>query len=97
MNITFTSDRQQSKTLSTIDTYQGRLETEFSLANCCQIRDNLQSGTCSCFLRSSTASEFSIATYPMRNEPRSEKTGLRGFRPGPTQTGLYGDRRWLEA
>ena len=24
------------------------------------------------------------------NEPLSEKTGLRGFRPGPTQTGLYG-------
>ena len=23
-------------------------------------------------------------------EPRSEKTSLRGFRPGPTQTGLYG-------
>ena len=22
-------------------------------------------------------------------EPRCEKTGLRGFRPGPTQTGLY--------
>ena len=31
------------------------------------------------------------------NEPRSEKTGLRGFRPGPTQTGLYSHRRWLEA
>ena len=30
-------------------------------------------------------------------EPRSEKTGLRGFRPGPTQTGLYDHRRWLEA
>ena len=30
-------------------------------------------------------------------EPRSEKTGLRGFRPGPTQTGLYSHRRWLEA
>ena len=30
-------------------------------------------------------------------EPRSEKTGLRGFRPGPTQTGLYNHRRWLEA
>ena len=29
-------------------------------------------------------------------EPRSEKTGLRGFRPGPTQTGLYSHRRWLE-
>ena len=31
------------------------------------------------------------------NEPRSEKTGLRGFRPGPTQTGLYSHRRWLDA
>ena len=30
------------------------------------------------------------------NEPRCEKTGLRGFRPGPTQTGLYSHRRWLE-
>ena len=28
-------------------------------------------------------------------EPRCEKTGLRGFRPGPTQTGLYSHRRWL--
>ena len=28
-------------------------------------------------------------------EPRSEKTGIRGFRPGPTQTGLYSHRRWL--
>ena len=30
-------------------------------------------------------------------EPRCEKTGLRGFRPGPTQTRLYNHRRWLEA
>ena len=30
-------------------------------------------------------------------EPRREKTGLRGFRPGQTQTGLYSYRRWLEA
>ena len=30
-------------------------------------------------------------------EPCCEKTGLRGFRPGPTQTGLYSYRRWLEA
>ena len=29
-------------------------------------------------------------------EPRCEKTGIRGFRPGPTQTGLYSHRRWLE-
>ena len=31
------------------------------------------------------------------NEPRREKTGLRGFRPGPTQTDLYSHRSGLEA
>ena len=31
------------------------------------------------------------------NEPRSEKTGHRGFRPGPTQIELYCHRRWIEA
>ena len=30
-------------------------------------------------------------------EPRCEKTGLRGFRPGLTQTRLYNHRRWLKA
>ena len=30
-------------------------------------------------------------------EPRCEKTGLQGFRPGLTQTRLYSHRRWLEA
>ena len=30
-------------------------------------------------------------------EARYEKTGLRGFRPGPTQTGLCSHRRCLEA
>ena len=25
-----------------------------------------------------------------------KKTGLRGFGPGPTQTGLYSHRRWLD-
>ena len=34
---------------------------------------------------------------PIIFEPRSEKTGLRGFRPGPTQTRLYSHTRWLEA
>ena len=29
-------------------------------------------------------------------EPRSKKTGLRGFRPGPIQTGLYSHRREIE-
>ena len=38
---------------------------------------------------------FKISFF--QNEPRYEKTGLRGFRPGPTQTGLYSHRRWLEA
>ena len=32
----------------------------------------------------------------MVSEPRSEKTGLRGFRPGSIQTGLCSHRRWLE-
>ena len=30
------------------------------------------------------------------NEPRCEKTGLRGFQPGQAQTGLYSHRRWLD-
>ena len=30
-------------------------------------------------------------------EPVHEKTNNLGFRPGPTQTGLYNHRRWLEA
>ena len=30
-------------------------------------------------------------------EPRYEKTGHRGFQPGPTLTGLYIHKRWLEA
>ena len=34
---------------------------------------------------------------PKTKEPRRDKTGLRGFRPGPTQTGLYKLRKELEA
>ena len=34
---------------------------------------------------------------PYVYEPRCEKIGLRGSRPGPTQTGLYSLKRWLEA
>ena len=30
-------------------------------------------------------------------EPRRQKTGLRGFRPGPTQIRLRRLRKWLEA
>ena len=31
------------------------------------------------------------------DEPRRQKTGLRGFWPGPTQTRLCSHRKWLEA
>ena len=31
--------------------------------------------------------------YRILYEPRCEKIGLRGFRPDPTQTGLYNNRR----
>ena len=36
-----------------------------------------------------------VLTVPF--EPRYEKTGLRGFRPVRTLTGLCSHRRWLEA
>ena len=41
--------------------------------------------------------EFGLNVLIARYEPRREKTGLRGFRPGPTQTGLYKLRKELEA
>ena len=34
--------------------------------------------------------------FSFKDEPRRQKTGLRGFQPGPTQTGLGSHRRWLE-
>ena len=33
----------------------------------------------------------------LKFEPRFEKTSLRGFRPGPTEKGLYNHTRTLEA
>ena len=52
-------------------------------------------------INSTTLSElFYIQLVPklqLENEPRSEKTGLRGFRPGPIQTRLYSHTIWLEA
>ena len=35
---------------------------------------------------------ISAEVFQITNEPRYEKTGLRDFRPGPTQTGLYNHR-----
>ena len=43
--------------------------------------------------RSTSIMILSFGTY----EPCCKKTGLRGFWPGPTQTGLYKHRKWLEA
>ena len=40
--------------------------------------------------------DFSIH-FDIINELHCEKTCLQGFRPGPTQTGLYIHRRWLDA
>ena len=37
--------------------------------------------------------QTTIMSYNSQLEPRCEKTGLRCFRPGPTQTGLYSHRR----
>ena len=39
----------------------------------------------------------SVAVVSLEYEPHREETGLQGFRPGPTQTGLYSHKRWLEA
>ena len=36
-------------------------------------------------------------TATLTSEPHSEKTGLGGFQPGPTQTVLCNHRGWLEA
>ena len=50
---------------------------------CCQAADAART----------VATHCEVKTY----EPRCEKTGFRGFRPGLTQTGLYNQRRWLES
>ena len=44
-----------------------------------------------------TLDSLAMEARESRREPRCEKTGLQGFRPGPTQTGLYNLIRWLEA
>ena len=54
-----------------------------------------------CFLTTRlicTQSEYvsHVRDKDIYNEPHCEKTGLRDFRSGMTQTGLYSHRRWLE-
>ena len=43
------------------------------------------------------ASLFTCIKYKSTYERHYEKTCLRGFRPGPIQTGLFSHRRWLGA
>ena len=40
-----------------------------------------------------TSLDTTCSKYKIEIEPRCAKTGLRGFRPGPTQTGLYNSIR----
>ena len=75
---------------------------------CCVINQNEHNFT-GCSTDSDCTSTSGSTTHcPMCNtetgncvgkyEPRCERPGLRGFRPGPTQSGLYShSRRWLEA
>ena len=53
--------------------------------------------TCSFGSNCTEAVRSASALFVILIEPRCEKTGLRGFRPGPTQTRLYSHIRWLEA
>ena len=48
-------------------------------------------------LLSNFTSYGTVTVYEKPNEPRCEKTGLRGFRPGLTQTRLHSHRIKLEA
>ena len=55
------------------------------------------SADCSATSLGYTMPSADVAKHPSINEPRCEKTGLQGFRPGPTQIGLYNHRIWLES
>ena len=57
------------------------------------ITDNI-TVTFECFSHVSLV--WSLIFWSLTFEPL-EKTGLRGFRPSLTQTGLYSHRRWLGA
>ena len=45
------------------------------------------------FVKSMAFVSIGCSYYASRTEPRSGKTSLRGFRSGPTQTGLYSHRK----
>ena len=58
-----------------------------------QLRGNREADLRLCFRICKKAVFSQRGSY----EPRCEKTGIRGFLPGITQTRLYSRRRWLDA
>ena len=51
--------------------------------------DRFSHNTAQMFASSTVVSIKQVFSCHVSYETRSEKTGLRDFRPGPTQTGLY--------
>ena len=80
----------------TIDKLKAILLMYFNITPSCRQRVRTLSRTCQfihcCYIRSVTILELHVravtAHLPRQFEPRRQKTGLRGLRPGPTQTGL---------
>ena len=72
----------ENSTISLIDvSQQHRLLLNFAEAQACAGSAGLR--------------EHLLVAYTIINEPHSEKTCLRGFRPGLTQIRLYSHRGWL--
>ena len=65
-----------------------------SISKACE-RDKKEQSKLFIPIHHSTCNE--LAMKDKRNESRRKKTGLRGFRPGLTQTSLYSHRSRLEA
>ena len=70
------------------------VKMNLQLALLCQARFNHSHGL-KCQLAVSVMTLMSH--YIIKFEPRCEKNGLRGLRPGLTLTKLYNHRRWLGA
>ena len=87
------------------DIFRILVQSELSILHvtCTQMIANTEFVSRQCYhkLPVSQSRMFVYVFYYLNNrqtiEPRSEKTGLRGFRPGLTKTGLYSHRRCLEA
>ena len=61
-----------------------------SEVECARNMDNLKNNMTKVF-------DYALGKISTINEMCHEKTCLQGLRPSQTQTGLYNNRRWLEA